>query len=112
MTRIQVCEALHDEGLFREVPSESSLAALISKNTQVVSVGDAKIELSNGSFVRNMLFDVDRDLIKSEEDIVLTMPYSSMTNKQKSESSRCPCCKQIRIMADMEKCLICQRRGV
>ena len=112
LTRIQVCEQLHEEGLFREVPSESSLAALISKNTQVVSVGNEKIELSNGTFVRNMKFDVDRNLIKSEEDILLTMPYSSMTNRQKKDAVRCSSCKQLRLMPDMQKCLICDRRGV
>lgn len=112
MTRSQVSSALHRLGLFREVPSESSLAALISKNAQVVNVGQAKIELSNGLTVRNMVFDVDRDLIREEGDIELTMPYSSMTSSLKEKAVRCPSCKQMRYMPDMDICLVCCRREV
>jgi hypothetical protein len=112
LTRTQVAEKLHDMGLFRELPSESSLAALISKNAQVIKVGHAKVELSNGLTVRNMVFDVDRDLIQSEEDIALTMPFSSMPNDLKEEADRCPKCKQMRYMPEMKACLVCERRGV
>ena len=112
LTRTQVAEKLHDMGLFRELPSESSLAALISKNAQVIKVGHAKVELSNGLTVRNMVFDVDRDLIQSEEDIALTMPFSSMSNDLKEEAIRCPKCKQMRYMPEMKVCLVCERRGV
>ncbi len=110
MTRSQVSTELHRMGLFREVPTESSLAALISKNAQVVSVGYAKIELSNGLSVRNMVFDVDRDLIREEEDIELTMPYSSMTTALKEKAVRCATCKQMRYMPEMNECLSCERR--
>lgn len=112
MTRSQVSSELHRLGLFREVPTESSLAALISKNAQVVSVGHAKIELSNGLTVRNMVFDVDRDLIQEEEDIKLTMPFSSMNTALKEQAVRCPSCKQMRYMPDMDICRVCERRGV
>lgn len=110
MTRAQVGTHLHALGMFRDVPTESSLAALISKNAQIVSVGQAKIELSNGLTVRNMVFDVDRNLIREEEDIELTMPFSSMSNSLKEKAERCPTCKQMRYMPDMDECLVCQRR--
>lgn len=111
MTRSEVSEQLHEMGLFREAPTESSLAALISKNAQVVKVGYAKVELSNGLTVRNMVFDVDRNLIRSEEDIDLTMPYSSMTKSMKEKAKRCPTCRQLRIIPETEhECLSCQRR--
>lgn len=111
LSRFQVAEKLHEQGLFREVPSESSLSALISKNAQIVSVGYTKIELSNGTTVRNMLFDVDRNLIRTEEDIQLTMPFSSMSNSLKEKCERCPKCKQMRYMPDMDECLVCIRKG-
>ena len=110
LTRSEVAEKLHSLGMFRDIPSESSLAALISKNAQVVKVGHAKVELSNGLTVRNMVFDVDRNLIRCEEDIELTMPYSSMSNALKEKVVRCPTCKQMRYMPDMDECLVCQRR--
>ena len=113
MSRAKVCERLHEMGLFREVPSESSLAALISKNTQVVSVGHTKIELGNGAKVSNMIFDVDRDLVKEERDLMLTRPYSSMTNLERNVAVRCPECRQMRIIEDkFGSCLICIRRAV
>ena len=110
MTRSQVSSHLYEMGLFREVPSESSLAALISKNAQVVKIGHTKVELSNGLSVRNMVFDVDRNLIREEKDIQLTMPYSSMPTHLKGLASRCPSCKQMRLMDDKPKCLVCERR--
>lgn len=113
MTRAAVAERLHELGLFRDVPTESSLAALISKNAQIVSCGHEKIELSNGSVVRNMVFDIDRDLIQSKEDLTYTRPFSSMTNGEKEKSVRCVQCKQQRLMKDgWVKCLPCYRRGV
>ncbi len=112
LTRSEVAEKLHGLGMFRDIPSESSLAALISKNAQVVKIGHAKVELSNGLSVRNMVFGIDRDLIQSEEDIELTMPYSCMTNELKETAQRCPNCKQMRHMPKMEICLVCERRGV
>tara|TARA_R100000231_G_scaffold34814_3_gene30776 strand:+ start:2121 stop:2561 length:441 start_codon:yes stop_codon:yes gene_type:complete len=112
MTRSQVAESLHELGMFRDVPSESSLAALISKNAQVIKIGHTKIELSNGLTVRNMVFDVDRNLIQREEDIELTMPFSCMTNELKENAQRCPKCKQMRHMPEMKVCLVCERRGV
>lgn len=110
MTRSEVSEKLHELGLFREAPTESSLAALISKNAQVIKVGYAKVELSNGLTVRNMVFDVDRNLIRCEEDIELTMPYSCMTKSMKEEAQRCPSCRQMRIIEGSEECLACLRR--
>ena len=112
MTRSEVAEALHELGMFRDIPSESSLAALISKNAQVVKVGHAKVELSNGLSVRNMVFDVDRTLIGCKEDIDLTMPFSCMTNELRQTAQRCPKCKQMRHMPEMQMCLVCERRGV
>lgn len=113
MTRAAMAERLYEKGLFREVPSESSLAALISKNAQIVSCGHEKIELSNGSMVSNMVFDIDRDLIQDEEDLIHTRPFSSMTNREKEKSVRCPSCKQMRLMGEgWVECLPCSRRGV
>ena len=113
MTRAQVAERLHELGMFREVPSESSLAAIISKNAQVVSCGHEKIELSNGSVVKNMVFDIDRELIREEEDLRYTRPFSSMSKGEKQSSVRCPTCRQQRIMREgWVECLSCSRRGV
>jgi len=113
MTRAAVAERLHEMGLFREVPSESSLAAIISKNAQIVSCGHEKVELSNGSVVKNMVFDIDRELIQSEEDLRYTLPYSSMSNGDKAKSVRCEQCKQMRLMKEgWSICLPCSRRGV
>lgn len=112
MTRVQVAEALMNEGLFREMPSDSSLTALISKNAQVAQVGTARVELDNGAIVRNMVFDVDRDLIRHEDDLLLTRPFSSMTPAQKRMSKVCVQCKQRRIIPESDTCLTCERRGV
>jgi hypothetical protein len=113
MTRAAMAERLYEMGMFREVPSESSLAALISKNAQIVSCGHEKVELSNGSIVRNMVFDIDRDLIREESDLIHTRPFSSMTNREKEKAVRCDGCKQMRLMEEgWVKCLPCFRRGV
>ena len=110
MTRVQVCEALLDAGLFRDMPSESSLAALISKNAQVVSVGLVGVELSNGSATKNMTFDIDRDMVRTESDLVYTRPFSSMSAKDKRQTVRCSECKQLRLIRRGEVCLVCERK--
>lgn len=112
MTRIQVGEALMSEGMFREMPSDSSLTALISKNAQVIQVGVTKVELHNGATVRNMVFDVDRNLIRHEDDLLFTRPFSSMTPNQKRMASLCSVCRQRRIITEGTVCLTCERREV
>lgn len=113
MTRAAVAERMFEMGFFRESPPAASLTALISKNSQIVSCGHEKIELSNGTVVRNMVFDVDRDLIRDEADLTHTRPFSSMTNGEKERAVRCLCCKQLRLMEEgWERCLTCSRRGV
>ena len=110
LSGVEISEMLHSNGLCREVPTERSLTAIVSKNTQIICVGKRKVELTNGLMAKNMMFDIDRGIIKEKGDLIYTRPFSSMTAGDKRRATRCFICKQMRIIEDGEKCVSCLRR--
>ena len=95
----------------RTVPSPHSLSALLSKNPQVVPVGDAIVENAIGVKAKHLVYDIDRDLIQSKEDIIYTRTPTVMTPTQKRQSERCAECGRIRVFPKRsDVCLHCVRR--
>lgn len=112
ITRNELAALLHKNRGIREVPSDTSLSSLLSKNVQAESVGFAKVENIAGIKTKHMIFDVRRDLIKSKIDIVFTRPPSCMSARERALAVRCVGCGRNRIMSDDTlTCLNCIREA-
>jgi hypothetical protein len=111
-TRERIGELLQDYKGVKNVPSPNSISALMSKNPQVVIVGREKVEMTIGINTHHMSFDIDREVIKTKEDLIYTRPISVMTPKERSIAMKCMTCGRTRVMPDGElPCLSCRVRG-
>jgi len=109
LTRNELSSLLHKSRGIREVPSDTSLSSLLSKNVQLISVGSVKVENIAGATTYHMSFDIDRDLIKTKDDILLTRPPSCMTGYQRKRAQRCSVCGRHRIFPkDSVVCFHCK----
>ena len=72
LTKEGVAEKLSSLKNVRAVPSPHSLSALLSKNSQIVAVGSEKVENAVGIKASHLLYDVDRKVMKSKDDILLS----------------------------------------
>tara|TARA_R100001510_G_scaffold51005_1_gene50451 strand:- start:4916 stop:5320 length:405 start_codon:yes stop_codon:yes gene_type:complete len=110
-TREQVAEHLQTYKGVKNVPSANSISALMSKNPQCVIVGRQKVEMTNGINTHHMMFDIDREVIKTKDDLIFTRPISVMTPSEKQKAIQCRKCGRTRIMpTDEAKCLSCIRK--
>lgn len=110
-TREQVAEHLQNYKGVKNVPSPNSISALMSKNPQVVIVGREKVEMTNGINTYHFQFDIDRKVIQSEEDLILTRPLSVMTPSERRQAIQCECCGRTRVLPDgQQPCLSCRRQ--
>ncbi len=110
-TREQVAEHLQTYKGVKNVPSPNSLSALMSKNPQVVIVGREKVEMTSGINTHHMLFDIDRTVIKTKDDLILTRPISVMTPSERKKARQCGKCGRTRIMPEgSDICLTCLRQ--
>jgi len=93
--------------------TSGSIASLLSKNTQVVRVGTVREPNQLGKRISTPQYDVDRGVIKEEEDLLYTMPTALMSPKELLLALQCPCCLKVRIIPpEMENCLSCERVGL
>ena len=110
MTKEGMADCLTKYKSVRTVPSPHSLSALMSKNPQVKAVGSEQVENAVGTRAMHLIYDVDRDVIKSKEDIMLTRSLTVMTPQQKKQAKKCKC-GRIRVFPKRsEVCLHCVRK--
>ncbi len=110
MTKEEMASILSKDKSIRTVPSPHSLAALMSKNPQIISVGKQSVENVVGIKAKHLIYDINRDLIKSKEDIVCTRTPTVMTPTQMKKAERCEQCGRTRVFPDgYRKCLHCVR---
>jgi hypothetical protein len=109
MTINSLRDALQSGGGIRVVPSQQRITALLSRTLQVEVVGSVKVQTHNG-WENQTLYDLNRQVIYSLDDVELTTPYSHLTPALKDRTKRCTECKLIRLIPDGEQtCLFCQR---
>jgi len=109
MTVLALRDALQSAGGIRVVPSQQRITALLSRTLQVEVVGSTKVQTHNG-WEHQTLYDLNRLVIHSLDDIELTTPYSHLAPALKERTRRCTECKLIRLIPDGEQtCLFCQR---
>ena len=110
MTKEGMAAMLSKTKNIRTVPSPHSLSALLSKNPQIVQIGSTKVENAIGTSAYHLVYDINRKVIKSKEDIMLTRSPTVMTPAQMKEAEQCSCGK-IRIFPVNEtRCLHCIRK--
>ena len=109
MTVLALRDALQSAGGIRVVPSQQRITALLSRTLQIEVVGSVKVQTHNG-WEHQTLYDLNRTVIHSLDDIELTTPYSHLPPALKERTKRCTECKLIRLIPDGEElCLFCQR---
>ena len=112
MTKDEMATLLASEKSIRAVPSPHSLSSLLSKNTQVIVVGTRKVETIVGTKNKYSLYDIDRDLIKSKDDLTYTRSNAVMTPTEKRNAKKCKQCGKLRVhRKDLDVCLTCHRLG-
>ena len=109
-TKERVALLLAENKSVRNIPSPHSLSAILSKNPQIISVGVEKVENSVGNSTNHLVYDVDRYLIRDNEDIIYTRSPTVMTPKQKKIAQKCSC-GRIRVFPPFspDMCLHCYR---
>ena len=109
MTSDELRDRLHNTNGVRVVPSQQRITALLSRTMQVVVVGSIKVQKHTG-WENQTLYDVNRQVIITFDDIELTTPYTHLSPKMKEQTRRCEECYLIRLLKDGEdNCLFCQR---
>ena len=109
-TREEVANHLSRIKSVKTVPSLNSLSALLSKNPQVIQVGKATVEMTSGVNAKHMLFDIDKEIVHSVDELVYTRPLSVMTPSERANAKKCVSCGRNRLMPDhTQVCLSCLR---
>ena len=110
-TKEKMAALLNEKKSVRSIPSPHTLSALLSKNPQVVAVGEEMVENVVGIKAKHLIYDINRDLIQSKEDIIYTRTPTVMTPSQKKISQRCSCGRHRVFPKGFNICLICSRNG-
>ena len=109
MTRNQIADRLASIRGLREVPSETSLSSILAKNVQLCIIGTEVVERADGIKTKHSIFDINREIIKNEEDIIHTRPPSCMTAVEKKRVERCSCGRHRIKPEGSDVCLHCIR---
>ena len=113
MTRVEVFSKLLASGEFRTLPNESSLTAMLAKNLQIVQEGYEMVDTGTGIKTKQAVYSINREIIKEEEDLLYSRPFSTMSTIEQGLASLCPSCRQRRIIEERwSDCLVCRRRGL
>lgn len=105
MTKEKMASLLGRVKSIRTVPSPHSLSALMAKNSQIVVVGKELVENAVGTKAIHLVYDVDRDLIQSKDDIPLTRSLTVMSPKEREKAMKCSC-GRIRVFPDKSDCCL------
>jgi len=110
MTKEGMADLLTKKKSVRTVPSPHSLSALMSKNPQVIAVGSEQVENAIGTKAKHLIYDINRKLIHSKEDIIYSRSLTVMTPQQKKIAKKCVCGKIRVFPPDSPRCLHCIRK--
>jgi len=110
MTKGQMYEHIHKNYKLLKEPTEHSLSSIMNKNSQVVPVGTEVTVTETGNKTLHTLFDIDRELITNDEELVMTMPVGILSKNESKNVGRCHTCARQRILLPNAKCLQCERQ--
>jgi hypothetical protein len=108
-TKERMAELLQQKKNVRSIPSPHTLSALLSKNPQIIAVGKEEVENIVGIKAKHLIYDINRNLIQSKEDITLTRTPTIMTPQQKQLARKCHCGRHRVFPEGHDECLHCVR---
>lgn len=111
MTSGEVAVALGDKKGVARVPSPHSLNALLCKSASVIIVGKKRVENMAGVKSNHALYDLDREVVLSADEILFIREPSTMTPKEKALARKCGCGRTRIFPPDSDECLSCHRLG-
>ena len=109
LTREGVAKHLGSENSIRTIPSPHSLSSLLCKNVQIKSVGSEIVENTSGLKAKHLLYDIDRSLVKSLDELTYSRNPAIMTPKEKRDSRKCDCGRQRVFPPESDVCIHCAR---
>ena len=95
----------------RTVPSPHSLSALMSKNSQIIVTGKEIVENAVGAKATHLVYDINREIIHSKDDITYTRSLTVMSPSEKRQAQKCVCGKTRVFRQDEDVCLHCIRQS-
>jgi len=110
MTKEGMADMLAQRKTVRTVPSPHSLAALMSKNPQIVATGSEAVENAVGTKAMHLIYDIDRNLIRNKDDITYTRSLTVMTPTEKTKAQKCVCSRTRVFPPESKVCLHCIRQ--
>lgn len=108
-TKEKMAALLNEKKNVRSIPSPHTLSALLSKNPQVIAIGEEEVENIVGIKAKHLIYDINRNLIQSKDDIIYTRTPTVMTPAQKKISKRCHCGRHRVFPKGADQCLVCER---
>ena len=110
MTKGQMYEHIHENYKLLKEPTEHSLSSIMNKNCQVIPVGTEVTTTETGNKTLHTLFDIDRELITTNEELIMTMPVGILTKAESKDVGRCHQCARLRILLVNGLCLQCHKQ--
>ena len=113
MTRTEMFDHLNKHHNLLRENTEHSIGSLMFKSSQIIETDTVVSFTDSGNKVILKKMDIDRSVIKTTEDLVMSMPNGLLTKAElkKYEIGRCPTCARQRIL-ETHECLECNRRGL
>jgi hypothetical protein len=113
MTKEDVAVALGEKKGVNHIPSPHSLSALLCKSHSVITVGKRKVENILGHRSSHSLYDLDREVVLSKDEIKFIREPSTMTPTERRQAMKCVACGRTRVFPpNYEECLHCGRISV
>jgi len=95
----------------RRVPSPHSLSALLCKSHSIIIVGKKTVENIVGVKSQHALYDLDREIVLSKDEILFVREPSTMTPKERALALKCSCGRTRVFPEGSDECLSCLRIG-
>jgi len=108
-TKEEVAVHLGEEKGIRRVPSPHSLSALLCKSAAVIIIGKKTVENIVGVKSQHALYDLDREIVLSEDDIKFVREPSTMTPNERAASQKCGCGRTRIFPKGLDECISCHR---
>lgn len=115
LTKEQIMQKIeHDTGRFyiNSEPTSNTIGSLLSKSTQIISDGETTVFAGDGRNRKVPTFVINRSLIKTEEDLLMTTPYQLLDDADKVRCAVCRSCGRKRLLSNTTLCLECHRADV
>lgn len=110
MTKEDVAVKVGNTQGIEHVPSPHSLSALLSKTKSIIVVGKKQVLNYAGQSALHNLYDIDREIIHNEDEIICLLEPSVMSPKEKKNARKCFSCGRTRIFLEgHDECINCVR---